>query len=988
MRELSGHEPQTKFSITIRRAGLASFLFAILRPGDARAITVNANAVNLSFGSRSTEVSLGDVEGADLKAGKHWAGIRLRHARGKTTVSGLARNDAKALVEALEMARGDWWRRSLAARIRTLSSVHDRLVQFADPPKYVTSDVIRDLRRDAEAAAGGLVARWPNTLSDAPEIRMLRAILEFLEAPEHARTKANEAFVANELTRSRDFFDRVEARPLTGEQRTAVVVDDRRNLVVAAAGSGKTSVIVAKAGWLVSRGYRQPSELLLLAFARDARKEMEVRLGKRLGTATARGLTVRTFHSLGMAIIGEAEGKRPTLAKSAENDRALFDLLKGIVADLLTGETLSRILLKWFQDWFAPYRNEHAFRSWGEYWDYIRRYDIRSLRGEKVKSYEECEIANFLYLNGVAYEYEAPYEHDTTTPEKRQYQPDFHLTESGIYIEHFGLDADGKTAPFVDREKYLLAMEWKRRTHAEHGTVLIETFSHERDDGKLIDGLREKLTTHGVVLSPISRDKVFAVLDDQGRVDPFTRLLATFLQHFKGARLTIDEVSREVATLRDGGRAKAFLSVFRPVFDRYQETLSRSGEIDFHDMINRATDLVEAGRYRSPFGYILVDEFQDISPGRARLLKALLKQSPTTQLFAVGDDWQAIFRFGGSDISLMREFGEHFGGGRRMDLETTFRCSDRVAAVATDFVLRNPAQIRKSVRSVHPADGPSVHIGLAGEENLSMLREALDRIAGDAAGHKGVLEVLLLGRYRHLRPPNIAGLAGRYPGLRFSYMTVHRSKGLEADYVVVLGLCSGKYGFPAEIADDPLLDLVLAVPEGHPNAEERRLLYVAITRTRRQVYLLADGGPPSSFAKELINEGYDVTVFGRPPEGDVACPTCVEGRLERRENTRSGNMFFGCSNWPYCEHLQRPCQSCGTGLLVKAKGTFRCRDCGESIEGCPICDGWLETRMGRYGRFLGCSNWPRCDYTRNLQRQRPDNRRRSNVAGSGRRRRR
>ena len=110
------------------------------------------------------------------------------------------------------------------------------------------------------------------------------------------------------LVRSCDLFDRIEARPLTDEQRKAVVVDERCNLVVAAAGSGKTSVIVAKAGWLVRRGYRKPSELLLLAFARDARNEMEERIRKRLG-AVARGVTVRTFHSLGMAIIGEAEGE-------------------------------------------------------------------------------------------------------------------------------------------------------------------------------------------------------------------------------------------------------------------------------------------------------------------------------------------------------------------------------------------------------------------------------------------------------------------------------------------------------------------------------------------------------------------------------------------------------------------------------------------------------------------------------------------------------
>ena len=134
---------------------------------------------------------------------------------------------------------------------------------------------------------------------------------------------------------------------------------------------------------------------------------------------------------------------------------------------------------------FAPYRSHQEFRNWGEYWDYLRRFDIRSLKGEKVKSMEECEIANFLYLNNVPYEYEAPYEHDTATREKRQYLPDFHLPEAGIYIEHFGLDDEGRTAPFVDEKKYLQEVEWKRRLHEEKGTVLIETYSRERAAGAL-----------------------------------------------------------------------------------------------------------------------------------------------------------------------------------------------------------------------------------------------------------------------------------------------------------------------------------------------------------------------------------------------------------------------------------------------------------------------------------------------------------------------
>ena len=208
----------------------------------------------------------------------------------------------------------------------------------------------------------------------------------------------------------------------------------------------------------------------------------------------------------------------------------------------------------------------------------------------------------------------------------------------------------------------------------------------------------------------------------------------------------------------------------------------------------------------------------------------------------------------------MREFGDSFGHTEQTYLETTFRCADRIAEVATEFVLSNPSQIRKKVRSTRRAEGPCVHVGLAAED-LSLLWEALDMIAADAATQGETSTVLLMGRYRHTRPQNWSELRARHPELDLTYMTVHGSKGLEGDYVVVLGLCAGKYGFPTEMPDDPLINLVLAAPETHPDAEERRLFYVAMTRARRAVFLLADGGTPSSFVQELIDGSYDITVF-------------------------------------------------------------------------------------------------------------------------------
>lgn len=963
------NNPKVESCPTYKRTGFASFLFAVICPKDAKAALLSPNVLRLAFTVRLKEIPIGKIEASEVKTLWRWGSVRIRHASGKTAVSGLSRHNAEELAKTLEASRVDWWRKLFATQIESLRSVHDRLAHFSNPPRYISHSAGRKLERDAEAVASQLVSQWPDTLSSSPEIKMLKMVREYLKDPDGCRIKANKIYIANQLNGSREFFDQVEARPLTDEQRRAVVIDEDRNLVIAAAGSGKTSVIVAKAGWLVRMGYRGSSELLLLAFARDARKELEERFQNRLGDETARDLTVRTFHSLGMSIIGKVEGELPMLAKVAEDKKALFDLLKVIIDGLLAEHAFAEVFLKWFRSYFAPYRSEHEFQNMGEYWDYVRQHDIRSLKGDKVKSYQECEIANFLYLNSIPYEYEAAYEHKTATPDRRQYQPDFYLPEAGIYIEHFGLDASGSPAPFIDKQKYLKSIEWKRQCHAENDTILIETFSHEHDAGELIENLAKKLAAHDVTFSPIPPADVFSVLEEQGRISPFTRLVATFLQHYKGSRLSFQEVTRRAAKTGDRLRSEAFLDVFKPIFLRYQETLSRQGQIDFNDMINKATEHVEAGRYRSPFGYVLVDEFQDISPGRARLLKALLDQSPTVQLFAVGDDWQSIYRFSGSDIAVMREFESHFGSSKYIHLGTTFRCADRISEVATDFILSNPAQIRKEVRSVLQAAGTSVYIGLPSRK-ISLLRTTLDEISTDATHYEKRSTVLLLGRYKHMRPENVPELERQYPGLQLSYMTVHRSKGLEADYVVVLGLHSGKYGFPTEMNDDPLLDLVLAEPERHPNAEERRLFYVAITRARRRVYLLADDGPPSSFVQELINGEYDVTVFGRRLENDVPCPKCTKGCLKRRENSQDGGIFYGCSNWPYCKYRQPVCPKCEVGLLVKKDATFRCKDCGQDVEACPSCDGWLRKRVSKYGPFLACSNWPSCEYTRNIRQPR------------------
>jgi DNA helicase-4 len=377
---------------------------------------------------------------------------------------------------------------------------------------------------------------------------------------------------------------------------------------------------------------------------------------------------------------------------------------------------------------------------------------------------------------------------------------------------------------------------------------------------------------------------------------------------------------------------------------------------------------VKSGRYQSPYRHLLVDEFQDISAGRARLLKSLKAQHSDARLFAVGDDWQSIYRFTGSDIHLMRTFGAELGGtfaGNQavhstVDLGRTFRSVDKIALPAKRFVLRNPSQIEKTMRTAASTAAPAIKIiyhtkGRPGGALKTALRE-LSLTAGEHSS------VLLLGRYHFLKPDNLRELGKPHPTLSIDFMTVHASKGLEADHVVLLGAAAGRLGFPAEIVDDPLLDLVLPEPEAFDHAEERRLFYVALTRAKRSVTILADQEEPSVFVRELVEDPeYETVVLDGSGSAAHRCGKCGGRMLP--QSSKNERLYFACEHRRLCGHTLLSCGSCGKDLPAKARGRpgkLLC-SCGAEFPACPQCnDGWLVERTGPYGAFLGCVNYPEC----------------------------
>ena len=986
---------------SVRQSVVARIVSWVVSTRDATAADLTAKNLTLSGPSGPKVIPIEEIDRPEVIYGRLWWGITVRGAFGRETVPRLDFVEATLFFGVLRQVLE--WRRFLDAHDEALRSVHRRLKQLDEPGRYVRTGFFAELLRDAETINRESQSQWPALMSQLPQIRALARIRVLLKERHALREAANERYLDAEHAESRAFFDTVEKNPLTDEQRRAVAADDDRNLVVAAAGSGKTSLIVAKIGWLLEKGYRKDFELLVLAYSKEAQQELNGRIRKQLGPERAARITVCTFHSLGRFFIETVEKKSPRLLEAAKGHGRLSTLLEGILDELVQEDPVfARRFRRWIRSHFAPYRPMHAFKNRGKYWAYLERYGMRSLEGDLFRSFEECEIANFLLLNGVEYTCEPAVSEAKPTRNTVKSGP-FRLSGTNVEIRFFPLTPEGKPPTFFsERDKERLDERWN---DIVAGVDTIDLFSHDRNFDRLIQKLNSGLRARGVELNPIPDADLVAVLRERDALRRFAGLLATFLNHCNGSGLSEEVVRKLAPRSEDQKRTVLFLDVFEPVRNRYQQRLDDAGTIDFNDMVNKATDYVKEynGRdesgYRSPFTYILVDEFQDISLARAHLLQALLKQQPTAQLFAVGDDWQAILRFTGSDVGVFWNFDAHFGDYTLHKLQTSFRCPETINDIATRFIGQNEAQSKKDVHSHRRGRGAGVHIclpelvppwqddgsrcggaprDLPDDAYRSPLRSALGRIDEDAARYDSYPgrkpEVFLLGRYKFMRPDTLADLEKDYPNLELRFMTMHASKGREAEYAVLLGMSAGRYGFPSQLTDDPLLDMVLAKPEKCAHAEERRLLYVAMTRAMRRCFLLPGAGALSSFLVELMSGDYGVAVTGEAPLGDVSCARCEEGRLQEKGGRGDGDVFYGCTNYPFCRHTQPACPKCPAwdkGLPVKtADGAIRCHKCDAQHEPCPNCGGgWLLEKRNRRGKpYIGCANSPVCGYSKSIRR--------------------
>lgn len=682
-----------------------------------------------------------------------------------------------------------------------------------------------------------------------------------------------------------DFLDTIESFPLDHQQRDCIIHDEDTMLVLAGAGTGKTSTIVGKVAFLIEKCKVNPDQILLLSFTNKSSKELEERILK----VTQKDMNVFTFHKLGYTIISTVLDDKKDIAFTGSN-KELVNFIDKMFYDKLNNESYFNLAKRFFLD-FPNYPVLVTVNDNGH---------EQKLRGDdeyEYKSKQEVLIANYLFSNQINYEYERSYEFKTSNQNYRQYKPDFYLTDFKIYIEHFGIDINGNPPGHysVKQQKdYLEGIEWKRKTHENYNTNLIETFSYEFDNGSIFDNLEKNLISNKVVLKPIviNREDLKNHNITKKKYPAIVLLFCTFLNLMKSNLYKISDFKNTTLQLSEKIRCEQFILLFEPIFEDYEKYLKEKDKIDFSDMISKATEFIVDGKFKHNYKYIIIDEFQDMSFGRFKLIQAMISKMEDIKLFCVGDDWQSIYRFTGTDISIITEFEEYFGYFKELKIENTYRFPDNIIKVSSQIIGLNERQRMKNLKSTRNDDSHPVTIKYYKNDNYeNILHNTFSEIPNSSS-------VFLIGRYNHDKPIFLDSLKSKFPGLEITFLTVHKSKGLEADNIILLNLIDDFLGFPSKIIEDPVLNLVLKnlLIEYE---EERRLFYVALTRTKNKIYILNHTSKKLSiFLEQLINVCND---YFDVPEN--TCPNCYSKIVFRKKFKEFD--YYGCNRYPVCSYSKK-----------------------------------------------------------------------------------
>lgn len=809
----------------------------------------------------------------------------------------------------------------------------------------------------------------------------------------------NEQFVSDTMLQEKDYLDNIlkSVDPnvtLDEDQRKVVLTDEDYSLVIAGAGAGKTTTVAAKVKYLVDKQGIKPSQILVVSFTNKAVNELKEKIQGALGI----DCPIATFHSTGNAVIhiNSPEEK----LNIVDNWRLYFVLRDYFRGSIMKNESIVNKLIMFFASYFdAPYEgddlnaffnniakaNYSTMRSDLE--DFKREViDTRTkksvtIQNEILRSHQEVEIANFLYLNNIDYEYEPIYQYDISYARK-PYTPDFIIYQDGksAYLEHFGISENGENDRYSDEEleRYKKAVNQKVSLHKQHGTTLIYTFSSYNDKMPLITHLKEELEAKGFELRPRSNKEIMEMLvagEENRYIRKLINLVCRFISNFKVNGYNADEFNRMYHSTQNV-RSRLFLEICNDCYLEYERWLKENNAVDFEDMINESARIlkeVKEMKQKLDFKYIIVDEYQDISRQRFDLTKALAEVTDA-KIIAVGDDWQSIYAFSGSDITLFTKFAEKMGYAKMLKIVKTYRNSQEVIDIAGSFIQQNKEQISKQLISPKRIKDPviiytydSTSKGPNGNRRSGAnyaLASAVETALGQILEYKKIENkkvgpILLLGRYgfdgdllEHSGLFEYINRGGKvksikYPRLNITFMTAHSSKGLGYDDVIIINGRNETYGFPSKIEDDPVLSFVIKGDRSIDYAEERRLFYVAMTRTKNRVFFVAPEQNPSEFLLELKRDYKNVMLQGDWNENEVkkqkkACPICGYP-MQLKYKKAYGLRLYMCTNEP---------EVCGFMTNDYSAGKL-------AIQKCDKCrDGYLIVRKGGYeGFFLGCTNY-------------------------------
>jgi DNA helicase-4 len=815
----------------------------------------------------------------------------------------------------------------------------------------------------------------------------------------------NDTFVQRHLKEDKKYLDNIlkECDPgimLDNEQREVVLSNEDHTLVIAGAGAGKTTTVAAKVRYLVEKQEVKPEQILVISFTNKAVNELKERINHYLNIQCP----ISTFHSIGNSIMNMTEEKKKRIVDSGYMFNIINRYLK---ANVLNNSELVDKLILFFGSYFtAPYEGNNLaeyfqFISKAEFstikscvQEYIKQVtdhktkEVKSLNNEILRSQEEVNIANFLYLHQIDYEYEPFYQYQILDSNK-PYTPDFVIRQGDktTYIEHFGINQDGTNNLYspTELDKYKKRINDKILLHRAHKTDLIYTFSKYNDGTDYLAHLKEELIARGYELNKRPSEDVYKKIvnsEESKYIVGLVKLLCNFISNFKTQGYREEHFDIFKSKIQNV-RTRLFLDICRTCYLEYQKCLIQDNCTDFEDMINESAEIIRKKQIlkeQLDYKYIIVDEYQDISRQRYNLIKELSTLC-NAKIVAVGDDWQSIYAFSGSILPLFTHFCDEFGYGQELKITRTYRNAQELINIAGAFVQRNTEQIQKRLishkhienpviirtykdkKGQHKIDEPKGGVyHYLGESVNDSIQEILDENAKE--NKRGVASILIIGRYgfdaRNMcnssdfnydeKSKTIYSVKfGRR--VKLSFLTAHSSKGLSADNVIIINAKDDLFGFPSQIEDDPVLKLVVNNDDSYNYAEERRLFYVALTRTKNRVFIITPENRPSEFIKELLSEKGmypNVNLKGQIRLHNTRkvkdlCPICGYP-MQRRMNKNYGLELWMCTN------DQEIC-----GFMTNDR-----RGTDMAIKKCDWCkDGYLIVKAGnKNGEYiLGCTNY-------------------------------